>query len=258
MILAAAAGLAGGLIYAWVLVPVTYTSSSPDALDPQDKMAYLAVIGDLYVSEGDQEWARRRLAQLGVETNGPVLATLIEEYLDTGGPVEEVRNLARLAQDLGASGGVLSVFDLPPNDTEEETEAATKVADTPLPSPSPFFPSPTPAPAFQLIEKTATCAAPGQPGTIVVRVRDTQGTGIAGVEISISWATGEDRFFTGLRPQRGDGYADFEMSPQIEYDVSLARLQSDVARGLSADLEPGVCPTTSVSLDWRVVFQQVR
>ena len=256
-ILAVAVGLAGGLLYAWVLAPVTYTSSSPDALDLQDKMAYLAVIGDLYVSEGDQEWAKRRLAELGVEADGPVLAALIEEYLDTGGPVEDVRNLARLAQDLGASGGVLLVFGLPPGRPEQETEGAIRVAETPLPSPSPFFPS-TPAPAFKLIEQTATCAAPGQSGTIVVRVRNTEGTGMAGLEVSISWANGEDRLFTGLRPERGNGYADFDMNPHIEYDVSLAGARSDTARGLSADLEPGVCPTTSLSLNWQVVFQQAR
>jgi len=29
-----------------------------------------------------------------------------------------------------------------------------------------------------------------------------------------------------------------------------------VARGLTAQLSTGVCPSTSLSLDWQVVFQQ--
>jgi hypothetical protein len=46
------------------------------------------------------------------------------------------------------------------------------------------------------------------------------------------------------------------MSPGVEYEVSVADARSDVARSLSAELAPGVCPTSSLSLDWQVVFQQ--
>jgi len=36
----------------------------------------------------------------------------------------------------------------------------------------------------------------------------------------------------------------------------VADAKSDVARGLSAELAAGVCPSTSLSLNWQVVFQQ--
>jgi hypothetical protein len=105
-------------------------------------------------------------------------------------------------------------------------------------------------------EQTALCAEPGRPGQISVWVRDAAGGQLAGVEVVVSWATGQDRFFTGLRPERGEGYADFEMEPGLEYEVALANQPGDAAQGLTADLEPGVCPTGTLALEWRVTFQQ--
>jgi len=247
--LALAAGLAAGLVFAWGLAPVNYYNAAPDSLDPQQKLIYAALIGDLYTAEGDLERARQRLSDLGIEPSGAALAASIEQYLDSGGRTEEVRSLARLAQDLGANGGVLLVFGATPKIT---TSRAT--ATTPLPTTLPV--APTAQLNFRLVEQTATCAPAGQIGKIVVRVRDAAGNGMAGVKIAASWATGQDRFYTGLRPEMGPGYADLQMARGVEYEVSVADVKSDVARGLTAELAGGVCPATSRSLDWQVVFQQ--
>ena len=80
---------------------------------------------------------------------------------------------------------------------------------------------------------------------------------MANIEIVVSWATGEDRFVTGLKPDQGVGYADFEMSSGVEYDVTLADYGGEIARELTADLAPGLCPTGTMGLDWRVTFQQM-
>jgi len=246
--LALAAGLAVGLLFAWGLVPVAYQNTAPESLEPQQKLVYLALVGDLYAAEGDLGRAKLRLSDLGVETDGSTLAGSIEQYLDSGGRTEEVSNLARLAQDLGASGGVLSVFGSTP-------KVSTPVASETTPIPPTPVVTPTAGLTFRLVERTATCAPARQPGTIVVRVRDVGGNGMAGVKIAVSWATGQDRFYTGLRPELGPGYADLQMSPGVEYEVSVADTKSDVARGLTAELAAGVCPTTSLNLDWEVVFQ---
>ncbi|MEJ2736171.1 MAG: hypothetical protein P8189_21830 [Anaerolineae bacterium] len=246
---AMAAGLAGALVFTWVLAPIESYESAPDALRIEDKMVYLAIIGDLYTIEGDLSLAEARLAELDIQADGPVLAGLIESHLDSGGRPEAMRNLAHLAQDLGASGGILVVFGPSPEPTPS---ASPEPGASPTPAPSV-----TPAPDFRLAEKTAVCAAAGQPSLIAVWVQDAEGNGLAGVEIVVSWATGEDRFLTGLRPEQGVGYADFEMSPRVEYDVALADYGGEVARGLTADLAPGLCPTGTVGLDWRVTFQQI-
>jgi hypothetical protein len=252
-LLAMAAGLGGGLFYTWVLDPIEYENVAPDSLYIEDKMVYLALIGDLYAYDQDQAAAKARLAELDVKANGQAVADLIEQYLDGGGQPEAVRNLARLAADLGASGGVLLVFGAMPTPSPAITPTTVSL---PGASPTPLM-SATPAPSFRLVEQTTICADPGRPGKIKVWVRDAEGNELAGVEVVTSWATGEDRFFTGLRPDLGVGYGDFDMSPHIEYDVALAGFRGDVARGLSADLSPGTCPAGSQALDWRLTFQQM-
>lgn len=246
-------GLALGLAYTWAVDPVETYRTSPDALKDEDKLIYLALIGDLYALDEDLDLAEKRLADLDVDADGQVLAALIEQHLDGGGRPQDMRNLARLAQALGASGGVLLVFAVPPTPSPEAT--ATGIVQ-PEVSPTPP-PSVTPTPRFQIIEQTALCAEAGRPGQIRVQVWDSTGSGMAGVEIAVSWDTGQDRFLTGLRPEQGAGYADFQMLPQTEYEVTLPAFPAEVGKGLSQDLAPGLCPTTTVALDWRVIFQQV-
>ena len=253
LLLALAAGIAGGLVFAWTVEPIESYESAPDALRLKDKYVYLALIGDLYVKEDDLARAESRLATLGIEAEGPVLAGLLTDYLEAGGRPEDVRNLAHLAETLGASGGVLNVFALEPVSSPGPTDTVAPQETTP----PTVAPSPTPAPTFLLAEQTAVCAEPGRPGSILVWVRDAEGNGLPSMEIVVSWGTGQDRFFTGLRPELGNGYADFQMAPEVKYDVTLAGFRGDMAEGLSSDLVPGVCPTDTLALDWRLAFQQV-
>lgn len=252
LIVAVAVGLAAGLVYAWVLDPIEIRDSMPKTLGSRDRLAYLALIGDLYAREGDLSQAKARLAELDVRAEGTALAAMIEQYLEEGGQPEEVRNLSHLAEALGASGGVLQVFAVAPTPSPEPTTVASAQPRASVPP----APSPTPAPSFRLIEQTALCAQPGQPGRIAVWVRDAAGNELAGVEIVASWSAGQDRFFTGLHPDRGPGYADLEMAPQVEYEVAVAAYSGDVAEGLTANLQAGVCPAGTVAQEWRLTFQQ--
>jgi hypothetical protein len=61
---------------------------------------------------------------------------------------------------------------------------------------------------------------------IQVRVLDASGNEVPGAEILVVWDTGQDRFFTGLKPELGEGYADFTMTPGTTYTVQLA--QADI------------------------------
>ena len=54
-----------------------------------------------------------------------------------------------------------------------------------------------------------------------------------GIEILITWEGGAENFFTGLKPELGNGYADYIMTPDITYTVQL-RAGSDIASGLTA------------------------
>jgi hypothetical protein len=56
-----------------------------------------------------------------------------------------------------------------------------------------------------------------------ITVRDTGGLPMPGVEVSVSWNTGEDRLFTGFKPEIGNGYADFVMDAGLSYSVLVGR-----------------------------------
>jgi hypothetical protein len=123
--------------------------------------------------------------------------------------------------------------------------------------------TPTPGPAltgeapetFEIVQSTAVCD-PGTDGLLRVYVRDRAGQGIPGIQILVDWPGGEDRFFTGFRPEADPGYADFEMEPGEVYQVELADRQSETAQEVGADLTdrcPGLPPDVQPS--WQIVFQ---
>jgi hypothetical protein len=248
--LAAVAGLGLGLYYSWVLDPVEYYDASAEALAVEGMIVYLAIIGDQYADDGDLERARASLEELGLEADGALLAGFIESYLDGGGQPQEVRNLARLAETLGASGGVLLVFAPEPTPTPTPTPPSQPTV-TPLPT----VPA-TPMPNFLVSDKTAHCAGSGQPGQIQVWVQDGEGNDLPGIEVVVSWSTGQDRFFTGLHPAMGTGYADFDMTPNVEYTVALVDYKGEVVEDLTSAVPPGLCPTDTLALNWRVIFQE--
>jgi hypothetical protein len=51
---------------------------------------------------------------------------------------------------------------------------------------------------------------------------------LPGIEITITWSGGEERFFTGLQPEIGMGYADFVMSLDNSYALQVARIGTPV------------------------------
>jgi hypothetical protein len=87
-------------------------------------------------------------------------------------------------------------------------------------------------------------------------VRDEAGKGVPGVQILVNWPGGEDRFFTGFKPEADPGYADFEMESDGVYQVELVDVKSDVAQEVGADLAD-LCPDLppGVQPSWQIVFQ---
>jgi hypothetical protein len=57
---------------------------------------------------------------------------------------------------------------------------------------------------------------------IMVYVFNAANQPVPGVEAQVTWEGGEDTFFTGLKPEFGLGYADFEMTPEVIYTLRLA------------------------------------
>jgi hypothetical protein len=63
--LAILVGVAGGLLYGWVLSPVKYVDTTPDSLRIDYKSDYVLMVAEAYQLEADLSLAARRLAQLG-------------------------------------------------------------------------------------------------------------------------------------------------------------------------------------------------
>lgn len=78
----------------------------------------------------------------------------------------------------------------------------------------------TPVPNYNLINTEYFCDSE-KPGVLEVNVLDSSKQGIPGVELIMTWAEGEEHFFTGLKPELGNGFADYKMTQDIDYALTI-------------------------------------
>ncbi len=141
-----------------------------------------------------------------------------------------------------------------PSPTFTPSSTPTPTA-TPTPSPT-FTPSPTP-PLLQRLrfkEKEQLCD-PEQPLHVEVVVQNEDGEGVPGIEVWLTWAEGADRAVTGLKPDEGMGYVDFNADPRTTYTISAGELGMPLVSGLQLE----TCPThtrvrETILGSWRVVL----
>jgi hypothetical protein len=96
---------------------------------------------------------------------------------------------------------------------------------------------------------------PDGEGLLEVRVRDQSGAPLPGRALSIGWSGGEDQFFTGLKPDKGLDYADFEMQPGLDYSLTAEHQSQPVSisfrdKDCITDVVTGTVPV------WEVVFER--
>jgi hypothetical protein len=208
-------GLGGGLFYTWIVNPVEYVETAPGSLREDFKGDYLALIAAAYSSRGDLVRARARLALFEDLDPAADLAALAQRRQASGHPVSEAQALAELAAALQGAPAAAP--------TEAPTASATPAPPSPSPTPTRTrAPSATPGAPFQLAARQEVCdpllAAP----LLQVEVSDADGRPVSGVEVLVLWDEGQDRFFTGLKPELGLGYADFTMAEGVTYSLQLS------------------------------------
>jgi hypothetical protein len=225
------------------------------------------------------------------DTIASEVAALAEQYAQEGRQTADVRVLAELAYALGRPRAALAAYlpyqtplvtwtprptatpaaaptdtaTPPPTPTETATvtptatETATSTA-TPTgtpgtpqapstPAESPATSTPSPAPRFRLIQQERVCVEPG--GRLMVWAYDGEGEPMPNVELLLRWTQGEERFYTGLKPDIGVGYADADLQETQVYQVSVIGIESDVALGITAD----PCAEQGLPASWEVTFQ---
>lgn len=255
-------GVGLGLAYAWRISPHPMTDAQPSALRADFKDDYRAVIAAAYAATGNLPRAQARLAALGDANPIDALNAQAQRMLASRQTFERADRLAALASALetGANGASVSTPTLeiaidagetftptsPPALTEEpiflsETpklvEAGTTVVETQPASESAVrathTPTPVPGKPFTLTGQETVCDSNLPQGLLQVLVLNRSRRQLAGVEIVITWDGGKEGFFTGLKPELGNGYADYVLTPETTYTVQLAR-GSDVALGVTA------------------------
>jgi hypothetical protein len=255
-------GLGIGLVYAWIVSPLRITNAGPVALRADFKESYRSAIAVSYAATGNLPRAQARLALIGDPDPIEALNAQAQRMLADSELIEEADEVAALA--LALENGSESVPTVAP--TELVQEIATSFTET-LPPASPDVPititetpqsietqpvliAPTPRPTqtppptlgapFTLTAQDNICDTNLPDGLLQVLVVNSNRRQIAGMGIVITWEGGNEQFFTGLKPELGNGYADYIMTPNITYTVQLAS-GSDIAAGLT----PPTCQAPS-------------
>ena len=272
-----AIGLALGLLIAWVLAPVEYTDTSPSSLRMEFKEQYRASIASAFSATGNLQRARARLFLLGDQDPRQALAAQAERMIAAGTSPQSAFDITFLINALDAVSQLSATatdasVGLSPTPEGETRPTSTQTpfgmvltpqaTNTPGPSPTQRLtntpkptgtPTPTQGAPFVITARDEKCDTDSQQGLLLVEVRNKKRQPIEGQEIIISWSGGEESFFTGLKPEINNGYADYLMQPGVAYSVRLAS-GGETASGIT----PPVCTKDGVEYvgTIQIIFQQ--
>jgi hypothetical protein len=255
-------GLGLGLVYSWVISPLGVSNAEPTTLRADFKDQYRSLIAAAYAATGNLPRAQARLALLrdsnpveslngqaqrmqassqSFERTDQLVALALaldgnigdESTNDTPDSTPTIVEITNEANDLPSETALPPAADIPVDLTEtpQTIETQTVVLES-TPRPTSTF-TPVPGKPFALSGQETICDPNLPNGLLQVLVLSSNRRQIAGVEIDITWDGGKEQFFTGLKPELGNGYADYGMTPDITYSIQLAR-GSDVAQGIIA------------------------
>lgn len=272
-------GLAGALYFAWEVSPVQEFDTELWQLREDDKAQYMVAIALAFAQDGDVNAAVARLLELRLPGD-PIQAMAdtacrlaTSGYVNSSSGLQAVRSMIRfytlqgrsgcadaLLSGAGASTPVIEV-ELPtptPSLTPPPTKTPEPLAGLASPTPVQIIvPTSPPRSDFELVNVTTLCSTALR-GVIQVYVYEANGsTGVPGQAIRARWSGGESIFFTGLKPEMGDAYADFQMEEGQNYIIDMPN-RSDPIR---EPLAPVPCNTTDTGArsitSYRVVFRAI-
>jgi hypothetical protein len=273
-------GLGLGFFYAWQINPVIERNTRPHRLREEDKINYVIAVALDYAYKSDLDRTYNLLAEVEpgqdpFQIAADTICTLIRRgRVQTSADIQVIQRLIAIFEgqpDVALSCD-LSVFATSapptppvhtptPSPTATTEPAATKTS-TPEMSGgftiTPFTvvtpPLTTQGSNFRVVSSRQFCNPAGS-GLIEIYVRDRSGLQIPGVKVVARWntATGQvqQSFYTGLKPERGDGYADFKMESGLIYQVSLPDLDATSDR---LEARTDVCDA-GIVLSYEVIFQ---
>lgn len=194
-------GLALGITVAWEIAPNARLDLSPAALRADYKDEYRFLIASAYAATGDLGRAETRLALLGEADPAQALLDQAQRAFASGASQQVVYTLSALAE------AIRRLEQAAPTPAETSTAA-------------PFPPTASLAP-FALLSQETVCDPALPHGLVRVQVRDGAGQPLPGVEVRVTWEGGRQQFYTGLKPELGNGTADFIMTPGTVYSLQV-------------------------------------
>lgn len=287
ILLALLLGAGLGLAYAWVIAPQQLTNSTPATLRSDFKDQFRAAIAASYNSTNNLPRARARLELLGDDNLTETLNAQAQREI-ANGQFQQADQLAALAMALetGASAPIQntptfesfepvvaepsltpfpSPIDIPfditgtPIETPQpvilETQFITPGANPNTATPRPTrTPLPTQGAPFQLTAIDTVCDSNLPENLLQVVVYDSNRRQLAGIKIIVTWDIGGEEFFTGFKPELGNGYADFVMTPEKSYAVQLG-----IGSEIATDITPPSCQAPngeSFNGGYKLTFEQ--
>jgi hypothetical protein len=126
--------------------------------------------------------------------------------------------------------------------TPDEGEGAP--TETPIPRPTTTLtptrtPTATPGGPFILMSREKLCDQKLPQPLVQVEAKNIFSQPIPGVLVIVTWDQGEDRFFTGLKPEKGLGYADYTLTPGVVYSLRLVETGQAVPDISAAECHSG-------------------
>lgn len=229
-------GIVLGLFYAWKIQPAQYINAAPDALSQEFKDQYRIMIAKAYLANGDPVRAKARLELLGSGDLFQALSEQAQRTLAQNNQSEEARALGILAielgkiRDMGESelfSGMITTPGVMTTNTAPSIISATQPAifqtSTPTPDASIVLVTPTSISAdlfiLQSLEKI--CEPRPDKALFQIQAMDKNNQPVPGVLIILSSEQGDERFYTGLSPDKGLGYAEFSPAPGVIYSLRL-------------------------------------
>lgn len=269
------AGIALGLSLTRMQGPLRRGNAEPWQLNAEDRSHYAIAIALEYGHRGDLPMALNKLIALRPAQDP--LDALAEAacalggsgYLRSDSGITALRSAVALYASQGRTGCAERL--LPP----DATDKALAVADVGLPAADSPAPQPTKPPllvgaAEPSVQRVAPTSVPlrrfkaraarsfcdtANPALIELHVVDYLGRGIPGQRIRARFSDQEDVFLSGLKADRGDSYADFQMEEGIDYAIDMP----GAADALGASLSAGPCYSGNhrTLKSWRVTFVEI-
>ena len=102
-LLAALLGVAGGIVYGWVINPVKFVDTTPASLRADYRTDYVLMVAESYHANQDEALARQRLAILGTDSAASISEAAVKYAEQSSHPQQDIALLQELTRALQAS-----------------------------------------------------------------------------------------------------------------------------------------------------------